>query len=334
MADNSIWLVVDGCKVRTLRDVLPDTPGLKALFVAKTPAPVSVEAGHYFQGKQGRMFLNRLKRYGLLKPSTRFEDDSFLYHGFGLTDIVKVPREYGSEPSSADYAAGIDRVLDLVHVHKPIVVVFVYKRVLDEVLSQRFGTRTKSSYGFNPPVDQLFGSRVFAFPLPGTPCRASEADRAMRELACVLGQESSAPAPGASRPPRAIGYHSAGRLAPYEAAHSRTEVEKGAGDEMRSTQEVAELIMRRFKAQGRSHVPGYNSFGFVQQTDRAVIVSREAGQDTRIPVSKIEQAVSAVRSDPAVYDAGPSRLREHGITHINSVLWSLLHLVSKSEIFE
>src|SRR3989304_4445702 len=115
MADNSIWLDVDGHEVRTLRDILPNTPGLKALFVGKTPAPVSVAAGHYFQGRQGHMFLSRLKKYGLLKPTTRFEDDSFLDHGYGLTDIVKVPRAYGSEPSSGEYAGGIDRILGLVH---------------------------------------------------------------------------------------------------------------------------------------------------------------------------------------------------------------------------
>lgn len=180
---NRITLTVGGQEVQTLRDILPVRPGLKVLFVAKTPAPVSVEAGHYFQGKQGRIFWNRLKEYGLFNPTTFFEDDSLLDHGFGMTDIVKVPREYGSEPSSDEYVAGMDRILELIRVHGPRVVVFVYKRVLDQLLLHRFGLRVKSVYGFNSRFDVYFsGAGVFAFPLPGTPCTSAQAVIAMTEL--------------------------------------------------------------------------------------------------------------------------------------------------------
>ncbi|HEY8748778.1 MAG TPA: uracil-DNA glycosylase family protein [Tepidisphaeraceae bacterium] len=181
-ADNSILITVDGRQVRTLRDILPDVPGLRILFIAKTPAPVSVEAGHYFQGTQGRMFWNRLKTYGLLTPTTKFEDDSLLKHGFGLTDIVKVPRGYGDEPSDAEYQAGLGRILDLIRMHRPKVVVFVYKRVLDQILRFGFGLSAKTNYGFNPALEHQFGARVFAFPLPGTPCTKTKAAAAMEEL--------------------------------------------------------------------------------------------------------------------------------------------------------
>lgn len=182
MTDNSTVITVDGRKVRTLRDILPAKPGLRVLFVAKTPAPVSVEAGHYFQGAQGRMFWNRLKEYGLLKPTTAFDDDSLLEHGYGLTDIMKVPRAYGNEPSDAEYAAGLGRILKLVRAHRPKVVVFVYKRVLDQILRIGFGIQVKASYGFNPPFEERFGTRVFAFPLPGTPCTRDQAAVAMLAL--------------------------------------------------------------------------------------------------------------------------------------------------------
>ena len=190
--DNSIVITIDGRQVRTLRDILPDKPGLHVLFVAKTPAPVSVKAGHYFQGTQGRMFWNRLKEYGLLRPTTEFEDDSLLEHGYGLTDIVKVPRAYGNEPSDAEYRAGLARILDLVRLHRPKVVVFVYKRVLDQILRFGFGVGTKASYGFNPAVEGQFGTRVFAFPLPGTPCTAAQAVAAMKELVKVCGVPAAA----------------------------------------------------------------------------------------------------------------------------------------------
>jgi uracil-DNA glycosylase len=161
MADNSTTVVVRGREVRTLKDILPKKPGLRALFVAKTPAPESVAAGHYFQGRQGKMFWNRLRDYRLLQPTTSYEDDSLLDHGFGITDIVKLPRHFGDEPTDEEYTAGIDRILGLIHLHNPKVLVFVYKRVLDRILALRFGVRTKSKYGFNQELDRNFGSRIF-----------------------------------------------------------------------------------------------------------------------------------------------------------------------------
>ena len=294
---------------------------MKALFVAKTPAPVSVEAGHYFQGAQGTMFWNRLKKYGLLSPQTEFEDDSLLDHGYGLTDIVKVPRAFGNEPSTAEYSAGIDRILAVVADHQPIIVVFVYKGVLDEVIRQRFGIRRKSEYGFNPSLAKHFGARVFAFPLPGTPCKAAAADIAMLELAAALGNDQmsvAASAPAASPSP----------------SHGLEKDREKGGNELRSTSEMTQLIVRRFKAQGHAQVRGYNSFGFVEDLGAAIVVSRETGKDTRFPIRKIEDGVSAVRSDASVYDGGPGRLCEHGITHVNSVVWALLHLATKSELLE
>lgn len=198
---NTVTVEVEGRQVRTLRDLLPEKPGLQMLLVAKTPAPVSVEAGHYFQGTHGRMFWNRLIEYGVLKPTTPFEDDSLLLHGYGITDIVKVPRNYGNEPTDSEYLSGIERILGLVRLHKPAVVLFVYKGVLDKVLKFQFNVRAKACYGFNPGFDSYLGTRVFAFPMPGTPCKAQTAARAMQELSSVLGslgveaQQAVAPDP-------------------------------------------------------------------------------------------------------------------------------------------
>lgn len=180
---NAIKIRVGDEDVWTLRDILPNEPGLRMLFVAKTPAPVSVEEGHYFQGSQGRAFWNRLREFGLLNPMTEFEDDSLLAHGYGLTDIVKVPRSYGNEPSDAEYRSGMNRILELITQHKPRVVTFVYKGVLDNVLRLHFGIRSKAEYGFNPSHERSFGTRVFAFPLPGVGnCNRAQAVAAMSEL--------------------------------------------------------------------------------------------------------------------------------------------------------
>jgi hypothetical protein len=138
------------------------------------------------------MFWNRLIQYDILSPPKGFEDDSLLDHQFGITDIVIVPREYGREPSKDEYASGVDRVLALVSAHHPQVLVFVYKAVLDQILEIRFHSKTKSTYGFNPELDKHFGSRVFVFPLPGTPCTSEQAHQAMLGLRAALTAEPTA----------------------------------------------------------------------------------------------------------------------------------------------
>ena len=171
----------------TLADILPSESTLKILFIAKTPASVSVSAGHYFQGKQGRMLWNKLAEYNILKVCEgEFEDDHLLENGYGITDIVKIPRGYGDEPSDEEYRSGLDRIMDLIRVHRPEVLVFVYKKVLDKILKFGFDIKEKSLYGFNPNLELKFGAKVFVFPMPGTPCNSEIAHQSMIELKSLL----------------------------------------------------------------------------------------------------------------------------------------------------
>lgn len=186
---HQIEITLNGRKVLTLEDILPNKPGLKVLFIAKTPAPKSVVAGHYFQGRQGQMFWRRLQEYNILPYCFgAYEDDKLLENGYGLTDIVKVPRDFGDEPSDADYISGTERIMDLIKLHKPKVIVFVYKRVLDQILKHKFHLGNKADYGFNPGLEKLFGCKVFVFPMPGTPCTSVQATQAMTELKCMLNK--------------------------------------------------------------------------------------------------------------------------------------------------
>jgi len=100
---------------------------------------------------------------------------------------------------------------------------------------------------------------------------------------------------------------------------------------MSSTSEVLSIILNEFRSNGYSQVKGYNRFGYIRETENSVVVSRETGKDTRIPFLKIKQGIEAVKSDPSVYNSGPTSLRKHKITYINSPIWSLLHLVSLRE---
>jgi mismatch-specific thymine-DNA glycosylase len=183
MLNYQIEISVSGEKVKTLKDILPENKKLKILFIAKTPALKSVENGHYFQGKQGRMFWNKLSEYRILSvPFGNYEDDYLLKNNFGITDIVKVPRDYGNEPSCEEYKEGSLRILNIIQKYEPKVIVFVYKKVLDNILKFSFELKTKSVYGFNPQLQKFFGSQVFVFPMPGTPCTKEEAIISMNQL--------------------------------------------------------------------------------------------------------------------------------------------------------
>lgn len=180
---------VNGKDYDTLADILPDKGNLKILFIAKTPATISVAVGHYFQGKQGRMFWNRLAEYKILNiPFGEFEDGYLLKNNYGLTDIVKIPRDYGHEPSDEEYKNGLQRILSIIAKYKPTVIVFVYKKVLDNIVKLNFGITQKSKYGFNPQLEKYFKTKVFVFPMPGTPCKSDEAKIAMTELNKIIQQ--------------------------------------------------------------------------------------------------------------------------------------------------
>lgn len=189
MSDNKIKLIIENKEFDTLSDILPENSSLEILFIAKTPAPISVSAGHYFQGKQGIMFWNKLAKYKILNVNYgEFEDDNLLENGYGITDIIKVPRSYGNEPSNEEYRAGLKRILDLIKLHKPKVIFFVYKKVLDKILKLSFNIKKKSIYGFNPKLKNKFGSYVFVFPMPGTPCSSELAHQSMSELEKILNK--------------------------------------------------------------------------------------------------------------------------------------------------
>jgi len=180
-------ITIAGKQHDTLMDILPDKASMKILFIAKTPAEVSVKAGHYFQGKQGKMFWKKLSEYNILKvPNGMFEDECLLSNNFGITDIVKIPRNYGDEPSDEEYKNGLQRILSIINTRKPKVIVFVYKRVLDNIVRLNFNVQTKSNYGFNPELEKYFNSKVFAFPMPGTPCKTADAIKLMTELKNLL----------------------------------------------------------------------------------------------------------------------------------------------------
>lgn len=125
--DHRTTLVVNGVPTETLADLPPLRDHL--LFVGLNPSPVSVEAGHYHQGRLGRTFWRRLMLATVLPPGTVVEsaDDTLMEAGHGITDLRKVPTPR-DEATDAELRSGVGPLWQKVAIWRPAAVVFVYKR--------------------------------------------------------------------------------------------------------------------------------------------------------------------------------------------------------------
>ncbi len=88
-------------------------------------------------------------------------------------------------------------------------------------------------------------------------------------------------------------------------------------------------LLQKFIDLQVSQFADYNEFGFVSLSVSSVTVSRENGDDTPLPFKKIITAIEGYQRNNELYDLGPAALRDLGITHINSPIHSILHLLSK-----
>jgi hypothetical protein len=102
-------IVIDGRRVDTLADLPPLRNRL--LFVGLNPSPVSVEAGHYHQGRLGRTFWRRLIAAQILPKTTEVEtaDDALMAAGHGITDLLKLPSPRDTASGLRLQASSVDR---------------------------------------------------------------------------------------------------------------------------------------------------------------------------------------------------------------------------------
>ena len=121
---------VDGVAVETLADLPPLRDRL--LFVGLNPSPVSVTAGHYFQGQLGRAFWQRLIVAQILPHDTPIEtaDDMLVAAGHGVTDLLKVPSARDTATDDV-LRAGVGPLWRKIAIWRPAAVVFVYKRAAE-----------------------------------------------------------------------------------------------------------------------------------------------------------------------------------------------------------
>ena len=163
------WL---GRPVETLEDLL--RPGLRAVCIDINPSPVSVAAGHYYQGKAGQRCFSRLRSAGALGSGEGFEDDLAFAAGIGFTDIDKRPTARASEVSAEEFRHGKQALAEKLALFRPALAIFTFKKTAEVLLGKFAGN------GFVPDL-RLDGIEVFVMPDPYE--AAETAEPTMRTLA-------------------------------------------------------------------------------------------------------------------------------------------------------
>ena len=121
---------ISGQDVRTLKELL--RPGLRRFLFGINPSRVSADAGHYYQGKLGRRFWDRLQQYRITTTlPKRGEDIAAFNQGFGFADLIRRPTERDTL-TRAEKRAGVDDLADRLGktADKPLIVfTFVELRI-------------------------------------------------------------------------------------------------------------------------------------------------------------------------------------------------------------
>lgn len=161
-----------GAPIQTLADLWPQQP--KAVIVGINPAPVSVELGHYYQGRMGQALFRRLRQAEVIPPIARgYEDDHAMAAGIGFTDVVKRPTVSASEVSREELSAGIAALERKLEEHSVPLVIFAFKQAAATLLGKFDGN------GF--VRDRSVGGASI-FVMPGPYESAVTAQKTLRDL--------------------------------------------------------------------------------------------------------------------------------------------------------
>lgn len=161
-----------GHRIETLADLL--RPRLKAICIGINPAPISVAAGHYYQGNLGQRFFSRLVTAGLLGgDSDQWEDDAAFAKGIGFTDVVKRPTASASQILPEEYTYGRARVVKGIQRHRPKLLIFSFKRAAEAILGTVYG---------NGLITGQHIAEVPVFVMPGPYERSATVERVLKDL--------------------------------------------------------------------------------------------------------------------------------------------------------
>jgi TDG/mug DNA glycosylase family protein len=134
-ADHRITVDWMGERFESLADLL--RPGLRAVCIGINPSPVSVEAGHYYQGRLGRRLWQRLHRAGVIEEvGSGTEDVEAFVAGIGFTDLVKRPTAGAGELSAAEISHGRDQLSEKLSRYRPPLLIFSFKKSAEALLGR------------------------------------------------------------------------------------------------------------------------------------------------------------------------------------------------------
>lgn len=146
-----------GEQVETLADLFPPEP--RAICVGINPAPTSVAAGHYYQGRHGQRFFGRLRQAGILNGVIDgFEDDAAVADRIGFTDVVKRPTATAALLTTREMRHGKMLLVEKLGKIDAPVLIFSFKAAAAELIGPFEG---------NGWLRQTFaGARLFVMPGP------------------------------------------------------------------------------------------------------------------------------------------------------------------------
>lgn len=186
-----------GVEVLTLADVAPSESGI--VLIGINPSPVSVAAGHYYQGTLGKRLWSRLEAIGLLGDAgAPWEDERWRAAGNGLTDVVKRPTPSAKEVANDEMTFGGELLRAKLTTWRPGLILFPFLASAEAVLGE------KPAPGPGPEVDA-----IPTFRLAGPYASAADVDDNGRQLSELLGLRDVGPVeeapsrrePAAATPP-------------------------------------------------------------------------------------------------------------------------------------
>lgn len=165
-----------GQQILTLADIWPEQP--RAMIVGLNPAPASVEAGHYYQGRSGQTQLRRLAATGLFEaPTHPYFEESALTTGIGFTDIVKRPTRGEDGVSPREIRVGSELLTKSLSDRNVDLVICVFRHPVKALLG------TEGTPGLQAKRTP-WGAQVFRMPGPFE--RREYAAQVMAELSALV----------------------------------------------------------------------------------------------------------------------------------------------------
>ncbi|MFC4828254.1 uracil-DNA glycosylase family protein [Agromyces aurantiacus] len=165
-----------GSQILTLADVWPDDP--RAMIVGLNPAPESVAAGHYYQGRAGRGQLLKLADTGLFpRPSGPHFEGVALASGVGFTDIVKRPSVGEGDVTKEEIRYGSAQLADKLGSAGMGLVICVFRHPVRALLG------TDTGPGLQPTITS-WGGRVFR--MPGPYDKRENVQRVLQQLSSIV----------------------------------------------------------------------------------------------------------------------------------------------------